>query len=354
MNKLKSAMTINRTGAKTAPLETQKSVEGAETYSPLTEGDATVLDAIRVTYADTEDAFGSVPPPASMKQGVSTIAKMIQGKDMTVLIDKLSDRICFEASGTRLYDALISKCQLAESLPPGMDLAKVQHLRDEEHEHYLMLKEVIESLGGDPTALTPAANANATATMGLCKVVTDPRTTVLQALDAMLIAELTDNDGWFLLIDICAALGLTDIAKKFDRALKQEDEHLEYIRSWISQGNLNEAGGDDFGKNPQKAKGKTSSRTAGSTNKKSTAMKKSAAKKTSTQAVKKSAPKKAAAKKSQTSTASKSRTQRTKKSSKTSATGARNKSTAGAKKTATSSSTKKSTAGSKTKKKSGR
>lgn len=347
MNKLNSTMTINRTGAKTAPLETQKSVEGAETYSPLTEGDATVLDAIRMTYADTEDAFGSVPPPASMKQGVSTIAKKIQGKDMTVLIDKLSDRICFEASGTRLYDALISKCQLAESLPPGMDLAKVQHLRDEEHEHYLMLKEVIESLGGDPTALTPAANANATATMGLCKVVTDPRTTVLQALDAMLIAELTDNDGWFLLIDICAALGLTDIAKKFDRALKQEDEHLEYIRSWISQGNLSEAGGDDLGKNPQKAKGKTSARTAGSTNKKAgnTATKKSAAKKTSTQAVKKSAPKKATAKKSKTSPASKSR-QSTRKSSKTSATGSKKKSSSGAKK--------KATAGSKTKKKSGR
>ena len=241
MTKLVNLQLVNKTGGKTNPIELQKTIDGAEKYSPINKGDATTLNTIRADYAGAENMLGSVPPPASLKQGATTLSMMMQGKDMTVLVDKLSERICFEISGTRLYDAFLAKCREADSLPSGMTLEQVEHIREEEHQHFLMLKGIVESLGGDPTAVTPSADACATATGGLCKVVTDPRTTVLQALDTMLIAELTDNDGWSLLIDICAEMGLSEISEQFEKALRQEDEHLEYIRAWIGEGLLSNA-----------------------------------------------------------------------------------------------------------------
>src|SRR5690606_24201770 len=104
-------------------------------------------------------------------------------------------------TGTRLYDALILKYEiLAENddmpaLPTPLDAdgedtsATLRRIRAEEHEHFLMLSEVMRSLGGDPTAQTPCADATATASMGIMQVVTDPRTTFAQSLNALLIAE---------------------------------------------------------------------------------------------------------------------------------------------------------------------
>ena len=47
-----------------------------------------------------------------------------------------------------------------------------------------MLVQAMEQLGGDPTAQTPCADVTATASMGLIQVVTDPRTTLAQSLNA--------------------------------------------------------------------------------------------------------------------------------------------------------------------------
>ena len=60
----------------------------------------------------------------------------------------------------------------------------------------------IQSLGGDPTAQTPAADVTGVEGMGLMQVLTDPKTTVAQALHAILVAEMTDNAAWEELIEL--------------------------------------------------------------------------------------------------------------------------------------------------------
>jgi hypothetical protein len=50
----------------------------------------------------------------------------------------------------------------------------------------------------------------------------------------MLTAELTDNDGWELLIELADNLGHRDTAREFEGALKNEREHLESVRGWLS------------------------------------------------------------------------------------------------------------------------
>ena len=65
------------------------------------------------------------------------------------------------------------------------------------------------------TAQTPCADVSATASMGIVQVLTDPRTTLAQCLNALLTAELTDNAGWELLIDLAEELGHSDMADEF-------------------------------------------------------------------------------------------------------------------------------------------
>jgi len=97
-------------------------------------------------------------------------------------------------------------------------------------------------LGADPTAVTPMADTNAVASIGLMQVIADPRMTIAQSLHAIHVAELVDNDGWRLLIKLARELGQDDMVGQFQTALEEEDRHLASLREWMEQICLNEAG----------------------------------------------------------------------------------------------------------------
>jgi hypothetical protein len=69
--------------------------------------------------------------------------------------------------------------------------------------------------------------------MGLVQVLTDPRTTLAQSLNAMLTAELTDNAGWELLAQLAEEAGESELTGKFLGALSQEQEHLLVVKAWL-------------------------------------------------------------------------------------------------------------------------
>jgi bacterioferritin (cytochrome b1) len=98
-----------------------------------------------------------------------------------------------------------------------------------------LVKEALEALGGDPTAETPCADLKGVESSGILKVVTDPRTTLTQCLEAMLTAELADNDGWKILIAMAEAMGQEDLASRFTEALASEDHHLQSMRTWLGE-----------------------------------------------------------------------------------------------------------------------
>jgi len=107
------------------------------------------------------------------------------------------------------------------------------HIQEEELGHFELVKSAIESLGGDPTAVTPSADLTGVLSSGIPQVLADPRTTLRQCLDAVLVAELTDNDGWQLLIKICESLAGAELAAQSRLALSSEAEHLDNVRRWI-------------------------------------------------------------------------------------------------------------------------
>jgi hypothetical protein len=90
-------------------------------------------------------------------------------------------------------------------------------------------------IGGDPTVQSPCADVAGVASMGIMQVLTDPRTSITQCLQAMLVAELTDNDGWMLLIKLADNLGYVDMKAEFEAALQSEELHLQDVRAWLSE-----------------------------------------------------------------------------------------------------------------------
>jgi hypothetical protein len=92
----------------------------------------------------------------------------------------------------------------------------------------------MRNLGGDPTALTPAANIEAVASSGVPKVLADARTTFVECLDAILAVELLDNDCWEALIDLADRAGEEELMTQFASALADEQEHLVKVRGWLA------------------------------------------------------------------------------------------------------------------------
>jgi rubrerythrin len=250
---------MNRTGAAVSPIGTKAMTEAANELSPPQPIDTGAMEAERLIYINEADALGSIPPPASVKGVLKTGVAALKGGHPTILMDKLGERIAFERGGTRLYDALITKYQGAEaaggeSLPAAAEVvviggtddmrfeidaqespgATLERIRAEELSHFRMLCDAMVQLGGDPTAQTPCADSVATASMGLIQVLTDPRTTLAQCLNAILTAELTDNAGWELLITLTEDAGEAELAGRFLGALAQEEEHLAIVRGWLT------------------------------------------------------------------------------------------------------------------------
>jgi rubrerythrin len=249
---------VNRTGATASPAGAQAMAEAVATLSPPTDIDMSGSEAFHVSYISEADAIGSVPPPPSLKSVVKSGISRLKGANPGIFMDKIGERIAFERGGTRLYEALIIKYKALEDrdgevlMPAEKALANqsgeaglaalsgeaaletLERIRAEELEHFQMLVQAMEQLGGDPTAQTPCADVVATASMGLIQVVTDPRTTLAQSLNAILTAELTDNAGWELLAQLSEEADEPELTGKFLGALSQEQEHLLVIKAWLT------------------------------------------------------------------------------------------------------------------------
>jgi hypothetical protein len=224
----------NRTGMSAAIDRAEEMVAATREFPPTSDGSARALADVRIEYARTAEPFGTMPPPPAAAR-LATSGRAMTG-DLAALLDELGERAAFERTGTRLYEALISKHDAGMSFRGGPSRDDLVHVRDEEHEHFLMLGDAIRRLDGDPTVVTPSANLQATAGQGLCAVLADPRTTVLQCLEALLTAELVDNDCWPALIEVAAKNGETALAERLAEAQRHEVEHLERVRAWIAAG----------------------------------------------------------------------------------------------------------------------
>lgn len=245
----------NRTGTQTSPIDTAAMLRGADDIADAiepTEVDAGLITAdtrgdladaqLRETYASEADRLGSVPLPATLTGVAQSGVALLTGKRPQVLMDKLGERLAFERSGVRLYDALLVKCSAADSGLEAGELSMLRYFRDQEAQHFELVAGALKDLGGDPTAQTPCADLVGVEGAGLVQAMNDPRTTLPQCLHVMLDAELIDNSGWELLIRLARAAGHGPMADSFEAALQQEASHLRTLKELVGRLTLDDAG----------------------------------------------------------------------------------------------------------------
>jgi ferritin-like metal-binding protein YciE len=296
---------INRTGMQLSPIDAEEMLAGRDQMGePSSPGDERDMANLRTAYIQDAEPVGSVPlPVGEIVAGVGDLdsdgAPTVHiAASEEVLMDKLGERLAFERTGTRMYEALITKCRAAqgrageagaqsaeagaESGEAGVEsgdagaesgearvesgeagvaaagseamartwaadgasavsLEKLIEFRTDEAKHFQMVVDAIELLGGDPTAQTPCADIAGVESMGLVQVLSDPKTTLRHALHAILVAELVDNAGWEELIALAADAGHRDLAGQFETALKEEQVHLAQIRAWHQQATLEQS-----------------------------------------------------------------------------------------------------------------
>lgn len=232
---------MNRTGIATSPIDSRRTIEGAEQVQTdgIIDGDG--LAAERLVWATDAPPVGTMPPPATLKGLIKTVIEKIEGHKPTVFLDKLGERLAFERTGTRLYEAALVKLDAAAPHPGGPSRVDLAEHHAAERRHFLLVRDAMVELGADPTAMTPCADLIAVASLGLVQAMTDPRTTLNQCLDILLIAELADTGGWQLLAELADQLGFADLGQRFRDALIEEERHVLRVRGWISAALIGEA-----------------------------------------------------------------------------------------------------------------
>jgi rubrerythrin len=225
-----TGMSGNRTGMWTSPKLAEELIQGATEAMPSSEGGPEEIAEYRGEYISEGFTLGSMPTmPASDEAEADE-----DDAGLAVLLDKLSERLAFERMGTRLYEALFNKCETLGETSPGPTLEEIEHIGREEMEHFLLLNRTITEMGGDPTVQSPCADVAGVASLGLMQVVTDPRSSMAQCLQAILTAELTDNAGWELLMKLAESLGYDDLKESFEEASRNEETHLQNVRTWLT------------------------------------------------------------------------------------------------------------------------
>lgn len=266
---------INRTGLQMAPVTTGDMVNFAQECESQAPPDEGGLMALHRAYIEEADRNGSVPIPATFTGMASTGMSKLMGDKPETFIDKLGERLAFERTGARLYEALIVKCAAAQgdtttsitaagtvTTDPNVaaqktvsganrgaaavgggqvDITVLKGIHDEEEAHFFLVRDALKTLGADPTAMTPCADVAGVMAQGLMQTVTDPCTSVPQCLSAVLTAEMTDNAGWELLIELADEQGHNQMAQDFRKALQAEERHLATIKGWLRQSLMAEA-----------------------------------------------------------------------------------------------------------------
>jgi rubrerythrin len=214
----------NHTGIALHPEYAAEMLSGTKEFGPTSGGDPELIAQNRVRVAAMSTPVGTMPPVSSVPT------------EQLVLLDKLGARLQFERTGTRLYEALISKLDAYGTFGGGPSREDLLQIRAEEHGHMQLVQTMILQIGGDPTVVTPCANLQAVASRGIGDVLMDPRTTLLECLDAILVAEMTDHESWELLVNLASPV-VAELADDLREAQQTEAQHLVKVRAWVAAGN---------------------------------------------------------------------------------------------------------------------
>jgi rubrerythrin len=158
--------------------------------------------------------------------------KELAAKNRDRVIDLLNERLVFERAGVKLYDAILQNMKRSSNPEVARMLPSMQEHREHEKEHEEWLEQQIRSLGGDAHAKTELGELITAESAGVEKVVTTDQNLVHQ-MHALLTAELVDNAGWELLLELADDADDADARREFRKRAHHEEEHLIFVRRAI-------------------------------------------------------------------------------------------------------------------------
>jgi bacterioferritin (cytochrome b1) len=157
------------------------------------------------------------------------VMKKLAEKNKAKVLDLLNERLTFERAGVELYDAILQNMQKSSSPDAARMLPSLKEHRNQEKEHEEWLEAQIRALGGDAHAKTELSELITTESAGVKKVVTGDKDLVHQ-MHALLTAELIDNAGWELLLELADDADDREARMEFRKRLHEEEEHLIFAR----------------------------------------------------------------------------------------------------------------------------
>jgi len=156
----------------------------------------------------------------------------LAGTNVSRVIDLLNERLTFERSGVKLYDKILERMRTDPQAARMVD--QMQEHRDEEKEHEEWLEKQIRALGGDARSPSEKSILVRAESQGIEHVI-ERDAHLPHDFHALLIAELADNAGWDLLVQLADEVGDRDAKKEFKKRLHEEEEHLLFVRHAVEQ-----------------------------------------------------------------------------------------------------------------------
>ena len=156
----------------------------------------------------------------------------LAGKNVSRVIDLLNERLAFERAGVKLYDKIVERMKSDSQVARMID--QMREHREQEKEHEEWLEEQIRALGGDARTPSEKSILVQAESQGIEHVIErDP--SLPHDFHALLTAELADNAGWDLLVQLADEVGDRDAKKEFKKRLHEEEEHLLFVRKAVEQ-----------------------------------------------------------------------------------------------------------------------
>ena len=159
-------------------------------------------------------------------------------------IDLLNERLAFERAGVRLYDRILEVVRSSGDQNVQRMLNELQEHRNEEKEHEEWLEAQIRTLGGDAHSETEMSQLVTRESKGIEDVVmSDAKLPHL--FHALLAAELVDNAGWDLLVEVADEAGDHAAKREFKKRLHEEEDHLLLVRKAMEKFSFQEVLGEE-------------------------------------------------------------------------------------------------------------
>jgi len=151
------------------------------------------------------------------------------------LAEKIAERFAFERAQIGLYAALLAKLDACGPIAGGPRRADLFWILAEERRHVMLLVEAMAVLdaGHHEVVSLPPAGLTTTVAQTVSRLLNHPDATFLSALEAMLVAEFADRNGWHELAELAGHARVPELQRQFEEAERTETRHVRCLWDWI-------------------------------------------------------------------------------------------------------------------------